>query len=411
MRTFAILAASVAGAVVASAPAAAATISPQGIRGPQLAVGPTGVTVAAWERLRRHPFRIQVEARIGRSPDRLGPVQRLSSKGGRPVLAVGTDGTVAIGWSGSDSKGRRAGSAHVAVARPGRQLGRSQAIRGMGVSALAVQPNGRVVAVGLAKNRPAYPGALRVAMTTHGQRFGKPRTVEGATPTSEGWLAVDPRDGAVVLAHRTQAPAIDGERSQAAVRSLAQRATEFSPPVVLSRAGSYPVAVSGRGGAGVVYGDIALGPWPSDAPNACPSSGRRSAALPADGSAVAVWVVHVENPCGGPFEDQRYREEFHAFASIALRPAAFGPRMTVTRGSANVDELAVAAAGDEAFVAAAEHKGGRVTLATRASGAASLGRPRMLTRDGDGDVMLAAGGPHVVVAYQRNDRLRLKIVR
>jgi hypothetical protein len=100
-----------------------------------------------------------------------------------------------------------------------------------------------------------------------------------------------------------------------------------------------------------------------------------------------------------------------AFASIAAPNSAFGGRLSLTPPDANFASPVAAAAGDEAFVAAAEHNGGRVWLARRAPGAISLGTPRTVTRKGDGDVLLAAGGKHVLVAYQRNDRLRLKIVR
>jgi hypothetical protein len=136
-----------------------------------------------------------------------------------------------------------------------------------------------------------------------------------------------------------------------------------------------------------------------------------TATLPADGSAIAAWGVLTESICGGPFEDQNYREDRRAFASIAAPNSAFGGRLSLTPPDANFASPVAAAAGDEAFVAAAEHNGGRVWLARRAPGAISLGTPRTLTRKGDGDVLLAAGGKHVLVAYQRNDRLRLKIVR
>jgi hypothetical protein len=131
----------------------------------------------------------------------------------------------------------------------------------------------------------------------------------------------------------------------------------------------------------------------------------------ADGSAIAAWGVLTESICGGPFEDQPYREDLRAFASIAAPNAAFGGRLALTPPDADFESPVAAAAGDEAFVAAAEHNGGRVWLARRAPGATAFGKPRTLARDGDGDVLLAVGGAHVLVAYQRNDRLRLKVVR
>ena len=47
---------------------------------------------------------------------------------------------------------------------------------------------------------------------------------------------------------------------------------------------------------------------------------------------------------------------------------------------------------------------------TQAPGAASPGPPTTLSREGGRGVLVAAAGRHVLVAYQRNDRLELKIV-
>jgi hypothetical protein len=207
MRILVVLAASVAGAITASEPASSAPVSPAGIRDPQLAVGSTGTTIVAWERIRRRPFAIDVEARIGRAPNRLGPVLHVS-KGQLPLVAAGADGTAAIGWRES---GR---PPLVAIARRGRGLGRAQPLRGMGLLALAVQPNGRVVAVGLG-GRGDSPNTriLRVALARRGHRFGKSRTVGSVNYLHDVSMVVDPRDGAVVLAHRTpftRAPAGGG---------------------------------------------------------------------------------------------------------------------------------------------------------------------------------------------------------
>jgi hypothetical protein len=70
----------------------------------------------------------------------------------------------------------------------------------------------------------------------------------------------------------------------------------------------------------------------------------------------------------------------------------------------------VAAAGDEAFVATVKPHGS-VLLATRTAGATMFGTPATLATNADGDLVLAAGGKHVVAVYQHNDRLRLKVVR
>ena len=431
MRVVACIAASVAGAVIWSASAAAAPVSPVGIRSPQLAVGATGATVVAWERVRRRPFAIDVEARVGRAPDRLGRVVRVPG-GRRPVVAAGADGTAAVGWSTSGRPAR------VAIARPGRALGRAEPLRGMDLLALAVQPNGRVVAVGLGgRGDSRVERILRVALARRGHGFGKSRAIGSVSFLHGLSMAVDPRDGAVVLVYRTPlTKGPTGGTGQAAVRVLAPTTASFSPPTAVSDNEGYPVAVAGPGGAGVAFMASPLGlistalsiarrskdswgppelistePWAPVAPPACAGLSGYSATLPADGSAVAAWGVHITSPCGGPFKDYEYHENRRVFASIAAPNSAFGGRFSLTPADADFGPPVSAAAGDEAFVAAAEHNGGRVWLARRAPGAGSFRRRRTLTRDGDGDVILAAGGAHVLVAYQRNDRLQLKTVR
>jgi hypothetical protein len=408
--------------------ASGAIVSPAGIRAPQLAVGGRGTTVVAWERLRRRPFAIDVQARIGRAPDRLGPV--LEFNGQRPLVAAGADGTAAISWRES---GR---PPLVAIARRGRGLGRPRRLRGMGLLALAVQPNGRVVAVGLGgKGDSPDTRILRVAMARRGRRFGRSRAVGSVNYQHAVSMAVDPRDGAVVLVYRTPFNRESGGGGGAAARALPQTAASFSPPTVVSGSEAHPVAVSGPGGAGIAFLEsypmggatlrlarraggswgsaerITAPPWAPASPPACAQMAGYTATLPADGFAVAAWGVLTESNCGGPFGDQEYREDRRAFASIAAPNSPFGSRLSLTPPAANFGSPVAAAAGDEAFVAAAVHNGGRVWLARRAPGATSFGKPRTLTRNGDGDVLLAAGGPRVLVAYQRNDRLRLKIVR
>ena len=54
---------------------------------------------------------------------------------------------------------------------------------------------------------------------------------------------------------------------------------------------------------------------------------------------------------------------------------------------------------------------GPVLLATRAAGASAFAQPATLAASGDGDVLLAAAGAHVLAAYQQGDRLRLEVVR
>ncbi len=96
-------------------------------------------------------------------------------------------------------------------------------------------------------------------------------------------------------------------------------------------------------------------------------------------------------------------------ASVGPPAAAFSAPETLTSFVPAVSAPAVAAAGDEAFAATAVENG-PVTLATRAAGASTITR-RSLSSAGDGDVLLAAGGPHVLAAFQRHDRLRLVVVR
>jgi hypothetical protein len=315
-------------------------------------------------------------------------------------------------------------------------LGRAQSLRGMGLLALVVQPNGRVVAVGLGgKGDAPDTRILRVALARRGHGFGKSRTIGVVNYLHDVSMAVDPRDGAVVLAYRTPLTREPAGGGQVAARTLVQTAASFSPPAVLSGSEGYSVVVSGPGGAGVAFLDsdpaagatlslarrsrgvwgsaerITTPPWAPASPPACAHLSGHTATLPADGSVIAAWGVLTESTCGGPFGDRPYRERRRAFASIAAPNTAFGGRLALTPRGANFEPPVAAAAGDEAFVATAEHDGGRVWLARRAAGATSLGTPRTLTRDGDGDVLLAASGAHVLVAYQRNDRLQLKIVR
>src|SRR5918998_5729233 len=97
MRLLVSFAASVAGAVMASAPASAATVSPTGVRAPDIAVNAGGVTVVAWSQLTKNGSLI--ETRVGRSPAKLGRIQRMSpGRAFDPQVAVGADGTAAVAW-------------------------------------------------------------------------------------------------------------------------------------------------------------------------------------------------------------------------------------------------------------------------------------------------------------------------
>jgi hypothetical protein len=147
-------------------------------------------------------------------------------------------------------------------------------------------------------------------------------------------------------------------------------------------------------------GRIAAAPGPS------PDLLGINAAVLADGAVLAAWSRVTE-----PSSSNRQGVSSQAFASLGTPGAGFGHRLAITPASKHFGYPQVAAAGDEGFVAVAESNGGRVLLSTRAPGAASLGAPATVSRAGDGDVLLAAGGRHVLVAYQKKDRLRLEVVR
>jgi hypothetical protein len=412
-------------AAAVAAPAPAATVSPAKVRFPQVAVNAQGRTVVAWERLVKGRF--AVEARIGGAPLQLGRTTTLATRGFKPQVAVGADGTVAIQWMQS-GPGRDI-RIRVAVARPGRGLGAPQTIeRRKGLVTplgIAVQPNGRVVALWQRGSR------LAVALARAGHGFGRATNLAVTAPVTGASIATDPRDGAVVIPYGTPVSAAPPANQQAAVRTLAPSAAAFAAPIVLSATGpgtgafneARPVALSGPGGAAVAYslsGDsrslslarrAADGSWPTR---------ERIAALPAvenlffsglgatllaDGSAVAAWSVAQES--GGGLGNVLASQ---TVASIAGASGAFGAPQALTPAGTRFGLPAVSGAGNEAFVASAESRG-RVLICTRAAGATAFGAPVRLTAAGDGDVLLAAGGSHVLAAYQQGDRLRLRVVR
>jgi hypothetical protein len=426
MRLLPSLAISAFAAVAVSSPASAATVSPTHVRFPVVAVNAQGRTVVAWERLSHGRF--TVEARIGSAATRLGRTITLAAKGYRPRVAVGSDGTVAVQWTQS-GPGRDV-RILVAIARRGHALGTPQVVeqrKGLVAPAgVAVQPNGRVVALWQSSSR-----RIAVALARPGHRFGTGRTLAATGPLTGGAMTIDPRDGTVVVPYGTPLGVGPSVNQQAAVVTLAPAAAAFSAPIVLSATGpgsgpfdeARPVAVSGPGGAAVAYNVSANPSSLSIARRGADGSwGSRElietvpaiedvfaeglqATIAADGSAAAAWSVVQEVPSGlgGNLASQ-------TVASIAGRAVGFGAPFALTPAGARFGFPSIAAAGDEVFVASAEEHG-RVLLSTRAAGATSFGAPVRITSQGDGDALLAAGGSHVLLAYQQADRLHLKVIR
>jgi hypothetical protein len=406
--------------IAAAVPAEAATVSPTGVRFPQIAVNADGATVVAWERKTKDGF--AVEARTGAGPLKLGRTQRLARIGRNPRVTIGADGTRAVQWLEDARRGAR--TVRVAIARPGHNFGKSRLLErrkaNMATVAVAVQPNGRVVAVW-----SRTTGRLGFALASRNHAFGTARDLTTTGPVSASTIALDPRDGAVVLAYGTPVSATPPTNQQAAARTLTPSATAFSAPVVLSDpAGlseSHPSVVGGAG-TGVAYtqtvpslslriarrkGD---GTWLAPEVVATPAYGPDvyavglQATLPADGSALAAWSVSTEPGGGGSISSR-------TVASIAPAPrGAFGLPAALTPANEIYKSTAVASAGAEAFIATAKAHG-PVLLATKAAGATTLGAPVTLASDGDGDVLLAAAGRHVIAAWQRDDRLRVHTVR
>jgi hypothetical protein len=413
--------------LAAAAPASAATVSPTHVRFPQLAVDGHGRTVVAWQRLTHGRFILEV--RLGGSPRTLRRAQVLTRNSEGPRVAIGDDGSAAVMWVEFGDHGSR--SLRVAVARPGHRFGRGQLLdrhtSNMGTVGLAIQPNGRVVAVW------RRTGALLgYALAPRGKPFGAAHDLTVFHQVSTPSVALDRRDGAVVVAYGTPPSFAPQRNAQAGVVTIKPAQPQFSAPVVLtgdafSATGpfdeAHAVAVSGPAGAGVAYsinGHAASlnlarrgadGSWPTRERIAV--TGRVpdvfaenvQATLPSGGAAVAAWSVVTEAPggLGGILSSQ-------TVASVAQPSAPFGPPQALTPAGATYSPPALVSAGGETFVAAAR-KDGRVLVARRAAGAAAFGRATALTDKGDGDVVLAAGGSHVVAGYQQGDRLRLRVLR
>jgi hypothetical protein len=423
MRVTSIVTAALLASVAATAPAPAATVSPAGVRFPRLAVNASGATVVAWERFGKGRF--GVEVRTGRARGKLGRTQRLAARGLAPRVAIGADGTRAVQWMQNGAG--RIQTLRIAVARPGHGFGKGQVVEqcktGLAPVGVAVQPNGRVVGVWISGSA----GDLAYAIAPRGHAFGTARKLPGARALGDDPLVVDPRDGAVILAAVTRPLPNPPTNQQAGPRTLAITADAFSEPVIVSDpAGlgeAFAGAVSGSGGAGVVYTQTAGtrtlnlvrrnadGSWSRpelvDTPPEIEDvfAVDLQATLPADGSALAAWSIDHEASDGmGRLLGAQ------TVASIAAPSKAFGPAVALTPANEVFGHTAVASAGGEAFVATAKAHG-PVLLVTMAAGATTLGAPVALSPTGDGDILLAAGGSHVLAAWQRHDRLVLHTVR
>lgn len=418
MRTSSILGGTCALATLAlAASASAATVSPSGVRFPQVAVNAGGATVVAWERARDGAF--SAEARIGPGPSRLGSTRRLSRGSGYlPQVAIGADGTAAVMWIERGPRGIN--SILVAVARRGRPLGRGQVVDRrralMTPVGIAVQPRGRVVALWRRSG-----SSFAFAFARRGHAFGAARRLDGAA--RQGLLVLDPRDGTVVVVHGTTA-------GQVAARSLGPSAGAFSAATILAGSqtwlrgfdgGADLSAAPGPAGVALTYTLLsdqrtlafarraADGSWPTRELIATVDYGEGvfaqnlRATLPADGAAVVVWSIEGGGAGGSGSQ---------IVTSVRRSSAAFGAPQPLTPATAmrRFSPPALAAAGGEAFVASAA-PGGPVLLGTRAAGTDGFAPPATLAASGDGDVQLAAAGNRVLVAYQQRDRVQLKIVR
>jgi hypothetical protein len=370
-------------------------VSPAQVRSPAVAVGPGGDTAVVWERVLRK--RVVIEARVGRDPRALGPVQRFTTGSGARV-AFGADGSAAVIWVA------RGGTLRAAVARPGRRFGTARTVgaahRSVGV---VIQPNGRVV-VASTDNADR----LQVTTATRGGKFRAPRTLARAgfePPT----ITLDPRDGTAVLAYPTH-----GTPSRAAVTTLAPDASTFTAPVDLTTTDiSTATAIAGPGGEAVAISAqdgvqlarrAADGRWsaPETLATSPDNSGNQfpqylstpTAALLADGSAIGVWRLQV------PATD--------ASAEL-LRGEVYAAGQLLTPANGIASPPSVAAAGDEAFIASAVDNGA-VYLFTRPAGATAF-IATTLSSKSDRDAQLTASGTHVLAAFRRDDRLDLTVIR
>ena len=237
-------------------------------------------------------------------------------------------------WLEDGARGVR--SIRVAVARPGHAFAKGQLVdrrrANIATVGVAVQPNGRVVAIWKRSSR-----RLGFALARRNHRFGRARNLASTVLPADGTIPVDSRDGSVIVAYATLPSKPPPLNPQAAVRTLTMSAGTFSAPVILSQGPgtstfdeAFPSLVSGPAGAGVAYvqsGDPsslnlvrrnADGTWATRERIGRADRGPDifaaglQATLPADGSAVAASSIERQGEgLGGAVTSQ-------AVASVAL---------------------------------------------------------------------------------------------
>ena len=324
-------------------------------------------------------------------------------------------------WSQRGARG--ASTLRVATARPRRAFGDSQILDRSGTPvAVVFQPGGRLVAVWQRSARK-----LGFALARRGHGFGRTRDLASNGPTG-GTLAIDPRDGTVVVAYGT--PPTPTSNQQAAVRTLSPAATTFTGKIPIPSTGLrgpvHPAAAGGPGGAGVAFprpGPVfessirvrrgADGSW-AEPPISVGRffnqegvvAGELRAVLLTDGSVVALSSVF-------SVPADPLRPPFRTTTEVSTgRPPGVGVNGAggISDQGRAVPLQAFTAIGDEAIVASAL-PGRPITYVSWKYEDPFYGYVggRLAAR-GDGDVRLAGGGTTVVAVYQNRDRLQLKVL-
>ena len=370
MRPTPLISAALLATIAAAAPAQAATVSPAGVRFPQIAVNAKGATVVAWERRTKAAF--AVEVRSGATAAKLGRTTRLAGRGYSPRVAIGADGTRAVMWLRARGARRRAhGARRGRAARSSLRQGAAPrpAPREHGDGRRRGPAHGpRRRGLQRASNRLGY------ALATRDRAFGKAaRPHDDRLDQRRDSLALDPRDGAVVVAYGTPVSSAPPTNQQAGVRTLAttrppSRRKRSSP--IRRGFGVRPVVVAGSGATGVAYNQS--GPSLRIARRKADGTGLR----PSSSRARPTARTSSPSACGrrsGRRARARHLDDQHASPAAAARsasrrwrasprPAAVRrPRPTITPAKATFGATAVASAGNEAFLATAK-AGGPVVL-------------------------------------------------